>query len=68
MKQNLSSDPAATQSVSEDMVRWAPNNVYEQALGRLEYGGRVRQVGLNVTPVCGTCFSYQARSQGGSSQ
>jgi hypothetical protein len=30
--------------------------------------GRVRQVGPNVTHVRGTCFSYRARSQGGSSQ
>jgi hypothetical protein len=58
MTQNLSSDPAATQSVSNDMVRWAPNDAYEQALGRPEYMGRVRQVGPNVTPVRGTCFSY----------
>jgi hypothetical protein len=67
MTQNLSSDPAATQSVSEDTVRWAPNDAYEQALGRPEYAGRVRQVGPNVTPVRGTCFAYQARSQGRSS-
>jgi hypothetical protein len=66
--QSLSSDPTATQSVSEDTVRWAPNNAYEQALGRPEYAGRVRQVGLNVTLVRGTCFLYQARSQGGPSQ
>jgi len=62
MTQSLSSDHAATMSVSEDMVHWAPNDVYEQALGRPEYAGRVRQVGLNVTPVRGTSFSYQARS------
>lgn len=68
MTQNLSSDLAATQRVSEDMVRWTPNDAYEQALGRPKYAGRVRQVGLNVTPVRGTCFSYRARSQGGSSK
>jgi hypothetical protein len=68
MTQNLSNDHAATQSVSEDTVRWASNDAYEQALGRPEYAGRVRQVGPNVTPVCGTYFSYRARSQGGSSQ
>jgi hypothetical protein len=62
MTQRLSSDPAATQSVLEDMVCCAPNNTYEQALGRPEYAGRVRQVGPNVTPVRGTYFSYQARS------
>jgi hypothetical protein len=67
MTQNLSSDPAATQSMSEDTVRWALNNAYEQTLGRLEYAGRVLQVGPNVTLVCGTCLAYRARSQGGSS-
>jgi hypothetical protein len=68
MTQSLSSDPAATQSVSADTVRWAPNDAYEQAVGRPEYAGRVRQVGPNVTPVRGTCFSYRSRSQGGPSQ
>lgn len=68
MTQSLSSDPAATQSVSADTVRWAPNDAYEQAVGRPEYAGRVRQVGPNVTPVRGTCFSYRPRSQGGPSQ
>jgi hypothetical protein len=29
MTQSLSSDPAATQSMSEDTVRWASNDVYE---------------------------------------
>jgi len=65
MTQGLSSDPAATQSVSEDTVRWAPNDVYEQVVGMLEYARRVRQVGPNVTLVRGTCFSYRARSQRG---
>lgn len=64
MTQSLSSDPAATQSVSKDTVRWTPNDAYEQALGRPKYVGRVRQVGLNVTPVQGTSFSYRFRSQG----
>jgi hypothetical protein len=64
MARNLSSDPAATQSVSQDTVRWAPNDVYEQAIGRPEYAGRVRQVRPNVTPVRGTCFSYRPCSQG----
>jgi hypothetical protein len=64
MTQGLSSDPAATQSVSEDTVRWASNDAYEQAVGRPEYPGKVRQVGPNVTPVHRTCFLYRARSQG----
>jgi hypothetical protein len=68
MTQNLSSDPAAMQSVSGDTVRWAPNDEYEQAVGRPEYTGRVPQVGPNVTPVHGTCFSYMVRSQGGPSK
>jgi len=63
MTQSLSSDPAATQSVSEDTVHWAPNDAYEQALGRPEYSGRVWQVGPNVTPARGTCFSYQAHRE-----
>jgi hypothetical protein len=63
MMQSLANDPAATQSVSEDTVHWAPNDAYEQAVGRHEYAGRVRQVGPNVTPIRGTCFSYRARSQ-----
>jgi hypothetical protein len=62
MTRGLSSDPATTQSVSSDTVRWALNDAYEQAVGRPEYAGRVRQVGPNVTHVCGTCFSYRARS------
>jgi hypothetical protein len=68
MTQNLSTDPAATQSVSQDTVRWAPNDAYEQTIGRLEYAGRVRQVEPNVTPVSGTCFSYRSRSQGAPSE
>jgi hypothetical protein len=68
MTQGLSSDLATTQSVSEDMVRWAPNDTFEQEVGRPEYAGRVRQAGPNVTPVHGTCFSYRARSQGGPSE
>jgi hypothetical protein len=68
MTQGLFSDPAATQSVSEDTVRWAPNDAYEQAVGRPEYTGRVQQVGPNVTPVRGTCFSYRPRSQRGPSK
>jgi hypothetical protein len=43
---------------------WAPNDEYEQAIGRPEYAGRVRQVGPNVTHLCGTCFSYRPYSQG----
>jgi hypothetical protein len=68
MTQSLSSDPAATQSVSADTMHWAPNDAYEQAVGRPEYAGRVRHVGLNITPVRGTCFSYRPRSQGGPSE
>jgi hypothetical protein len=60
MAQNLSIDPAATHSVSQDTVRWALNDAYEQAIGRPEYEGRVRQVGPNVTPVRGTCFVYRS--------
>jgi hypothetical protein len=68
MTQSLSRDLATTQSVSADTMRWAPNDAYEQAVGRPEYAGRVRQVGSNITPVRGTCFSYRPRSQGGPSE
>jgi hypothetical protein len=68
MTSSLSSDPAAIQSVSEDTVRWAPNDACKKELGRPEYVGRVRQVGENFTPVWGTSFSYQACSQAGPSQ
>jgi hypothetical protein len=64
MVQNLSTDPATTQSVSQDTVRWALNDAYKQAIVRPEYAGRVRQVGPNVTHVRGTCFAYKSRSQG----
>jgi hypothetical protein len=47
------------------MACWTPNDVYEQVVVRPEYAGRVRQVGPNVTPVRGTCFSYMAHSQRG---
>jgi hypothetical protein len=53
MTQSLSTDPAASDPVSSDTV------------GRPEYAGRVRQVGPNVTPGRGTCFSYRARTRGG---
>jgi hypothetical protein len=66
--QSLSSDPAVTQNVSTDTVRWALNDSYEQAVGRPKYAERIRQVGPNVTPVQGTCFSYRPRSQGGPSE
>ncbi|XP_062176157.1 uncharacterized protein LOC133881239 [Alnus glutinosa] len=65
MTQSLSTDPAASDPVSSDTVRWAPGDAYEQAVGRPEYAGRVRQVRPNVTPVRGTCFSYRGRTRGG---
>jgi hypothetical protein len=34
----------------------------------LNFNGCVQQVGPNVSPVRGTCFSYRARSLGGLSQ
>jgi hypothetical protein len=63
MTQSIPNDPAATQSVTEGTVRWALNDAYEQALGKLEYAGRVRQVGQNVLPVWGTSYSYRTPSQ-----
>jgi hypothetical protein len=63
-----SNDLAATHSVTEDTVRWEPNDAYEQVLGKLEYVGRVRQVGPNICPVLGTSYLYHTRSQAGPSQ
>jgi hypothetical protein len=56
MTQSLSSDRAATQSVSADTVRWAQNDEYEQAVGRPEYAERVRQVGLKRYTCLGDMF------------
>jgi hypothetical protein len=42
MIQSIPNDLAATQSGTENTVRWAPNDAYEQALGKPEYTGRVR--------------------------
>jgi len=68
MTQSIPNDPATTQSVSEDIVCWAPNDGYKQALGKPEYARRVRQVGSNVTPVRETSYSYHTRSQAGPSK
>jgi hypothetical protein len=46
MKELLSTDLAATSSITEGTVRWAPNDTYSQVLGnKPEYAVRVRQVG-----------------------
>jgi hypothetical protein len=63
MAQLIANDLAVRHSVTESMVQWAPNDVYEQALGKPEYLGMVRQVGPNVLPVWGTTYSYYAPSQ-----
>jgi len=63
MTQRIPNDLAATQSVTEDTVSWAPNDAYEQALGKPEYEVRVRQVGPNALPVRGTSYSYCTPSQ-----
>lgn len=68
MTQSIPNDLVATQSISEDTVCWASNDAYEQVLGKPEYVGRVRQVGLNITPVQGTSYSYSTRSQASPSQ
>jgi len=39
MAQNFSTDLAATQSVSQDMVRWAPNDAYRRLGGLSTRGG-----------------------------
>jgi hypothetical protein len=68
MKELIPTDHAASSSVTEGTVRWAPNDAYAQAHGnKPEYAGRVRQVGPNILPVRGSIHSYytlsQARSQ-----
>jgi hypothetical protein len=68
MTQSILNDLAATQSVTLDAVRWAPNDAYKEVLGKPEYAGRVWQVGPNVCPVRGTSYSYRTRSQAGPSQ
>jgi len=68
MTQSIPNDLAAAQCVSEDTERWAPNGTYEQALGKPEYVGRVRQVGSSITLVHGTTYSYHTRLQARPSQ
>jgi hypothetical protein len=46
--QGLSSDPVATQSISGDTVRWAPNDAYEQAVGRPKYAGGFGRLGQTL--------------------
>jgi hypothetical protein len=48
MTQSISNDPAATQNVSEDMVCWAPNDTYEQVLGKPEYAGEFGKLGRTL--------------------
>ncbi|XP_059448234.1 uncharacterized protein LOC132179516 [Corylus avellana] len=68
MEELIPTDPAASSSMTEGTVRWAPNDAYAQAHGnKPEYAGRVRQVGPYILPVRGNIHSYytpsQARSQ-----
>jgi hypothetical protein len=63
MTQLIPNDPAATHSMTKGTVRWEPNDAYEQAIGKPEYAGRVRQVGPNVFPIRGTTYSYYTPSQ-----
>ena len=59
MKELLPTDPAATSSIIERIVRWAPNNLYSQVIdNKAEYAGRVRQVGPNILLVYGSIHSY----------
>jgi hypothetical protein len=65
MTQSLSSDPAATQSVSVDMVRWALNDAYEQAVGRPEYAGEGSAGWAERYTCSGDMFLIQASLTGG---
>ena len=59
MKELIPTDSAATSSITEGTVRWAPHDAYSQAMGnKAEYAGRVRQVGPNILPVRGSIHSY----------
>jgi hypothetical protein len=59
MNELIPTDPAATSSITQGTVRWAPNDAYSQAIGnKAEYAGRVRQVGPNILLVRGSIHSY----------
>ena len=63
MLELIPNDLAASSSVTEETIRWASNDAYAQALGnKLEYAGRVRQVGPNILPVRGSIHSYYTPS------
>jgi hypothetical protein len=54
---------AASLSVSEGTVRWCPNDAFSQALeNKVEYAGRVRQVGLSILLVWGSIHTYYTPS------
>jgi hypothetical protein len=59
MKELLPNDSAATSSITEGMIRWAPGDAYALAMdNKLEYAGRVRGVGSGIQPVKGTTLKY----------
>ncbi|XP_059440780.1 uncharacterized protein LOC132173327 [Corylus avellana] len=64
MNELIPTDPAASSSITEGTVRWAPNDAFAQAMGnKPEYAGRVRMAGPNILPVRGTIHSYYTPSQ-----
>ncbi|XP_059453484.1 uncharacterized protein LOC132184020 [Corylus avellana] len=64
MNELIPTDPAASSSITERTVRWAPNDAFAQAMGnKPEYAGRVRMAGPNILPVRGTIHSYYTPSQ-----
>ncbi|XP_059434867.1 uncharacterized protein LOC132167849 [Corylus avellana] len=64
MKELIPTDPAASSSITEGTVKWAPNDAYAQAHGnKPEYAGRVRQLGSGILPVRGSIRSYYTPSQ-----
>jgi hypothetical protein len=59
MLELIPNDPATSSSMTEGIVRWALNDAFVQELrNKLEYAGKVRQVGPNILPVRDSIHSY----------
>ena len=59
MKELLPNDSAATSSITDGTIWWAPGDAYALAIdNKLEYVGRVRGVGSGIQPVKGTTLKY----------
>jgi Holliday junction resolvasome RuvABC endonuclease subunit len=59
MKELLPNDSAATSSITDGTIRWAPGDAYALAMdNKLEYAGRVRGIGSGIQPVKGSTVKY----------